>query len=440
MVLSMILLMLGYTLIILTSIPSVLAQHGGLGGLVTAMVLIGLGQGGLTASMVVFIGDQVPDTKPTVVRVKDKLAVVDRKVTIQFVFNVLFWLGNFAAISELPTTLMEKHIDFWPAFLMPTCVMGFCMVALLICNRGLIKLPPQGNVLTQATQVLVKACRSNFKLSAASPVDDKDDPKVTWTSGFVDEIRRGLTACRVMICFTIFWLCYNQAGNNFVSQASQMRTEGISNDTLQAFNPIAVVIVVPLIQFLQDFLRRHKIAFGPVLRMTVGFLFIGVALAYAAGLQHLIYSRGPCFKEPLVCPAAMDPVSPDSGERTPNDISVWLQIPLYTFLAIGETFGLVALYEYSFSEAPVNMKSLVQAIGQLTVALGAALGIALGPVSKDPKLVVMYGCLAGIISVMAVLFWLFFRHYDKEYEKQQALSAENANTEPKTEEKEVSTA
>lgn len=129
--------------------------------------------------MVVFIGDQVPDSKPTVVRVKDKLAVVDRKVNIQFVFNILFSLGNFAAISELPTTLMEKHIDFWPAFLMPTCVMGLCMVALLICNRSLVKLPPQGNVLTHASQVLVKACRSNFKLSAACPVEGTDNPKIT---------------------------------------------------------------------------------------------------------------------------------------------------------------------------------------------------------------------------------------------------------------------
>lgn len=219
-----------------------------------------------------------------------------------------------------------------------------------------------------------------------------------------------------------------------------MRSEGVSNDTLQAFNPIAVVLVVPLIQFLQDLLRRHKISFGPVLRMTVGFLFIGIALAYAAGLQHLIYSRGPCFTKPLECSAALDTDSTDSGRRTPNDVSVWLQIPLYSFLAIGETFGLVALYEYSFSEAPVNMKSLVQATGQLTVALGAALGIALGPVSKDPNLVVMYGCLAGIIVTMAILFWLIFRYYDKEYEKQQALSADSSKMEPIADEQEVPTA
>ncbi|KAL1596498.1 peptide transporter ptr2 [Paraconiothyrium brasiliense] len=415
-----------------------LSHEAGLGGLIAAMILIGLGQGGMTAVMVVFIGDQVPESKPTVVCIKDKLVVVDRKVTIQFVFNALFWLGNIAAIAELPTTLMEKHIDFWPAFLMPTCVMGFCVAALLICKKSLIKLPPQGNVLTEAFQVLLIACRSNFNLSAADPMNTAHNRKITWTSSFIHEIRRGLTACRIMICFTIFWLCYNQAGNNFVSQASQMRSGGISNDTLQVFNPIAVVIIVPMIQYLQNVLRRHKIAFGPVLRMTIAFMFTGVALAYAAGLQQLVYSRGPCFSHPLACSAALESGSSTSGEKQPNDISVWLQIPLYAILAIGETFGLVALYEYSFSEAPVNMKSLVQAIGQLTVALAAALGIALGPVSKDPYVIIMYGCLAGIIGVMGVLFWMVFRKYDKEYEKQEVLSATNLSTESESNDKDKS--
>lgn len=414
--------MMGYALLILTSIPPALDHGARVGGLAAAMILIGIGQGGMTATMVVFIGDQVPDTKPTVVRVKDKLAVVDRKVTIQFLFNVLFWLGNLAAMSMLPTTLLEKHVGFWVAFLMPTCIMALCVAALLICNKSLVKLPPQGNALSQAYRVLLIACRSGFRLSAADPSIHPQKAANSWTSSFVGEIRRGLTACRVMICFTIFWLCYNQAGNNFVSQASQMETGGISNDTLQVFNPIAVVLVMPIIHLLQDLMRKWKVAFGPILRMAIGFFVIGIALAYAAGLQHFIYSRGPCFSHPLACSAAVDNGSSASHERRPNDITVWLQIPLYLLLAIGESLGLVALYEYSFSEAPTNMKSLVQSIGQLTVALASVIGVALGPVSKDPYLVILYGCLAGVIGVGAIPFWMVFQRYDSEYERQTATT------------------
>jgi POT family proton-dependent oligopeptide transporter len=427
MMVSMGLLTLGYLVIVLTSIPPALDRGAGLGGLIAAMILIGLGQGGMTAVMVVFIGDQVPDPKPTIVRVNNKMAVISSKATIQFVFNALYWLGNVAALAELPTTLMEKHIDFWPAFLMPTCVMTLGITPLLIWNKSLVKLPPQRNVLTHAFHVLLIACRSRFHLSAADPSINAQNRDAPWTPSFVNEIRRGLTACRVMICFTMFWLCYNQAGNNFVSQAGQMETRGVSNDTLQAFNPIAVVIVVPVIQHVQNALRRRKVAFGPILRMACAFLFIGIALAYAAGLQHLIYSRGPCFSHPLACPAALDVDSDVFDSSRPNEVSVWLQVPLYLILAIGETFGLVALYEYSFSEAPVNMKSLVQAIGQLVVALAAALGIALGPVSKDPFLVILYGCLAGTIGVGAMLFWALFRRQDEEFKKQESLSRKNAS-------------
>ena len=235
------------------------------------------------------------------------------------------------------------------------------------------KLLPEGNVLTQAIKVLMLAARSNFRLAAAHPSYQQlhSNRTVPWTSTFVTEIQCGIRACRVMLCFIVFYLCYNQVINNIISQAGQMNTSGISNDTIQSLNPIACIVLGPLLQkVLFPFLFRRRIPFGPIPRMAVAFIFIAFGMAYAAGIQQLIYTRKPCYKHPLSCAAAMLP----SGERRPNDISVWIQIPVHFLLAIGEILGFVSLSEYAYGQAPANMKALVQAFQALTAAMGAALG------------------------------------------------------------------
>ncbi|KAI1253321.1 hypothetical protein MGN70_005529 [Eutypa lata] len=284
-----------------------------------------------------------------------------------------------------------------------------------VLTRPLAKLPAQGNVLPHAAKVLVLATKSGFHLTAADPVHQQlhHNRSVPWTSTFVEEIRRGLRACRVVLCFTIFYLCFNQTMNNLISQANQMELTGISNDTIQALNPIFYIVLNPVIQkFLFPFLSRRHISFGPILRMTISFALLAATMAYAAGTQQLIYSRGPCFSRPLACEAGRIPTDDGTVQYRPNEISVWIQTPLHLLVSTGEIFGFVALNEFAYSEAPTNMKALVKAFEQFTAALGAALGMALGPVSKDPFLVIMYASLAGTIAVSAVAFFGVFRVHD----------------------------
>lgn len=45
--------------------------------------------------------------------------------------------------------------------------------------------------------------------------------KTPWDDLFVDELRRGLVACRVFVFFPIYWLVYSQMLNNFISQGKR---------------------------------------------------------------------------------------------------------------------------------------------------------------------------------------------------------------------------
>lgn len=198
-----------------------------------------------------------------------------------------------------------------------------------------------------------------------------------------------------------------------------MVQNGISNDTIQALNPIACIIMGPLIQSIFPRLRRRGFICGPIMRMTLGFFFVAAGLAYAAGLQSLIYSRPPCFDHPLECSTAMDQQDGDRGSQVrPNEISVWFQTPLHFLLAIGEILDLVSLSEYTYTEAPENIKAVVQALQHLAAAIAAALGMTLGSVSRNPNLVVMYASLAGIMAVSSVLFWFVFAKCDALYDNE----------------------
>lgn len=286
-----------------------------------------------------------------------------------------------------------------------------------------VKVTPGKNCLPNAFRALRLAARNGFTLDRAkqSYQQQTRGVDVAWDDGFVDELKQGLHACRVMYAFylarkvsstdgcsfsfSFFYLSIMQMHNNLISQAGQMNLHGVPNDMIQALSGVACVIFGPVIQWLYNYLARHRIPFGPMKRIAVAFLICGGAMAYASGLQKLVYSTGPCYNAPLACTAS------DNG-RIPNDINVWTQLPVYVALAIGEIFGIVTAAQYSYSHAPKDMRSVVQATLQLSACLGSVLGIAISPASRDPWMVIVYASIAGALSVCSLVFWCVFRKHD----------------------------
>lgn len=142
-------------------------------------------------------------------------------------------------------------------------------------------------------------------------------------------------------------------------------------------------------------------------RIAMGFLFLTLAMVYTAILQKLVYSTGPCYNHPLTCPES------DHGQ-IPNQISMFLQTPIYVLSAIAEIFCFTTGTEYAYYQAPKKMKSMVQSVGMTTAGVGACLAMAFTPITKDPHLVIMYSSLAGVMAVTTVLFGAFFEKHDRE--------------------------
>ncbi|OGM51254.1 hypothetical protein ABOM_000021 [Aspergillus bombycis] len=189
-----------------------------------------------------------------------------------------------------------------------------------------------------------------------------------------------------------------------------MRLDGVPNNAIKAINPVFCVILGPLLQrYLYPGLRQARIRFGPIARMTRAFIAMSGSMAFAAGVQTSIYSRGPCYDEPLACGAA-------DGGTVGNDISAWVQIPIFFFLGLAEILEFTTLAEYSYSEAPTNMRTLVQSLVQVNSGIGSALGMAVSPLSKDLWILYLYTGLAATMIAVASVFWVVFHRYDRNHQ------------------------
>ncbi|KAI9047426.1 hypothetical protein LZ554_008870 [Drepanopeziza brunnea f. sp. 'monogermtubi'] len=399
----------GCIVLFVTSFSSLTTRETKIKGMACAMVLIGLGTGGVKATISPFIGDQYTHLVPRVITLKSgERVIADRTLTIQYIYNVFYWLTNIASLSLIPSTYLEKLEGFWSAYLLSLCSFWIGVILMVVWRNDFVKLPPEGNVLPNAGKALMYAMRGGFKIDAAKPSVqlEKHGRTVPWSDHFIAELKRGLLACRVMACFALFYLCINQISNNLISQAGQMELGAIPNDAIQAINPIACVLLGPVLQnVLYPGLHKRKIPFGPIARMTTAFVIMAMAMAVAAGIQRLIYDSGPCYERPLECPAS-------GGGKIPNHISVWAQTPIYFILALAEIFGFTTLSEYSYSKAPKDMRSLVQALRQVTAGVGSAFGMALSPVGVNPKILWMYASLAIVMAITSPIFWVVFAKYD----------------------------
>lgn len=192
-----------------------------------------------------------------------------------------------------------------------------------------------------------------------------------------------------------------------------MQGHGMPNDFMQNFDPISILIFTPLLdRILYPILRRAGIELRPIARITIGFWLAALCLAYAAIVQHLIYSAGPCYEAPGECPEGMD------GETAlPNHVHIAVQTPAYIFIGLAEIFISVTGLEYAYTKAPPTMKSFVQSLYLFTNAFGSAIAEGLVSVAVNPKYQWLYAGVGVSAFITGCVFYWIFHHYDADEER-----------------------
>uniref|UniRef100_A0A8W4FLG4 Solute carrier family 15 member 1 n=1 Tax=Sus scrofa TaxID=9823 RepID=A0A8W4FLG4_PIG len=96
---------------------------------------------------------------------------------------------------------------------------------------------------------------------------------------------------------------------------------------------------------------------------------------------------------------------------SPNTINMALQIPQYFLITCGEVVFSVTGLEFSYSQAPSNMKSVLQAGWLLTVAVGNIIVLIVAGAGQFSEQWAEYVLFAGLLLAVCIIFAIMARFY-----------------------------
>ena len=163
------------------------------------------------------------------------------------------------------------------------------------------------------------------------------------------EGRRILLRLSVIFLFlAVFQSLYDQTGSVWVLQAERMDRHvfgsELTSSELQVVNPILVMIFIPLFTYvIYPFCERYfKVtALG---KMSVGLFFAVAAFALSGWIEVRLQAGA--------------------------TVSIWWQIVAYVLITTAEIMAYFSSLEFSYTQAPPSMKSLIMSMNALSISFG----------------------------------------------------------------------
>ncbi|WWC61493.1 uncharacterized protein I303_104077 [Kwoniella dejecticola CBS 10117] len=412
-----------HMMLVIASIPSVIAGGHAIIPFIIGMICLSFGSGFIKPSVAPLIADQSTVKKQTIkVLASGERVIEDPGVTVERMLLLYYWAGNFGAFFSIATSYCEKRIGFWLSFMLPGICFLLQPLSLLWVRSRITHYPPSGSSVGDAFKVvrlIIQRGRSGHgtedkwesikptNLRASGEYDQiASKHKAGWISfddQFVDEVKATLKALRVFVFLPAWYLADGGTDSILTNLAGSMTTNGLPNDVLNNFNPIATVCAIPVYNYvLYPTLRKMGINFGYIKRIFVGF-FIGAILnAIAAILQWRVYETSPCGYAATEC---------DVGTGV-SSMSAWLVAIPFILQPLGGIFISVSCYEMAYTMTPPRMKGTIIACVFFTSAISRAILLGCTPAFKDPNITWVFvgiGC-ANLLASVSIYF--FFRDLD----------------------------
>ncbi|MCJ1395136.1 hypothetical protein MMC18_008017 [Xylographa bjoerkii] len=400
--------------------PSVLQAGKGMAPFLISFFMLAFGAGMFKPNIAPTVLDQYAHQHEyTKVLKSGEKVIMDPEATIQRVMLIFYGLINVGAFFALATTYCEKDVGYWLAYLTPGILYFLLPILLIVLNKHIVKKAPDGSVLTNVFKITGMAIKqNNFKfwgkgyfdaakpsVLAAKSITTFNGKPIPWTDSMVDDTARTYAACTVFLYFPIWYNNDGGIGNILTNQGAAMTTNGAPNDLLSNFNPLTIIVVIPILSYvIYPMLRKYKIKFGRISRITFGFILATISGVIGAIVQWRVYETSPCGYYASTCSIG-NGVSP---------ISIWWQIPNVALGAISECFCNVTAYEIAYARSPKGMKAVVMSLFLFNTALATALGEVLTPVTVDPYLIWVWAGLAIALAVQTIIFYWTYRKMDND--------------------------
>ncbi|MFK5920544.1 MAG: MFS transporter [Verrucomicrobiota bacterium] len=256
--------------------------------------------------------------KPCVsAHVGDQFGSQNRHLVPQ-IFNWFYWSINLGAfLSTLLTPwLLEWYGPHW-AFGVPGVLMALATILFWVGRWKFVHIPAKG----------VHFIRELF----------------TWAS-----IKAILKLCTIYAFVAVFWSLFDQSGSSWVLQAENMDRQFLGivwlPSQIQALNPILILTFIPLFSYVVYPLIDKVFPLTALRKISIGLFLMVISFALVSIAQEKIDAGG----------------SP----------SISWQLIAFVALTASEIMVSIVCLEFSYTQAPKSMKSLVMALFLFAVSLG----------------------------------------------------------------------
>ncbi|NXN42271.1 S15A1 protein, partial [Rhinoptilus africanus] len=261
------------------------------------LILIALGTGGIKPCVSAFGGDQFEEDQD--------------KQRSRF-FSIFYLSINAGSLlSTIITPILRaqecgihsKQRCYPLAFGVPAALMAISLVVFIAGSGMYKKVKPQGNIMVQVSKCIGFAIKNRFRHRS------KEFPKrehwLDWASEKYDKRLIAQTKMVLKVLFLyiplpMFWALFDQQGSRWTLQATTMDGNfvaiQIQPDQMQTVNPILIIIMVPVVDaVVYPLIKKCKINFTPLRKITVGMFLAALAFVAAALVQVQIDKTLPVF-------------------------------------------------------------------------------------------------------------------------------------------------
>ncbi|MFY9925885.1 MAG: POT family MFS transporter [Opitutaceae bacterium] len=252
--------------------------------------------------------------------------------------------GSFVSILLIPWLL--EHFGSRVAFAVPGVLMAVATLVFWMGRRKFVHIPPGGRTFL----------RDTFN-----------------KQGF-------LTLGRLAIIYAfvaVFWSLWDQSGGEWVLQADKMDLHfaGITwlPSQIQAVNAIMILAFIPLFQYVIYPLIDRVFPLTPLRKMGLGLVVTGASFLVSAWIETQLKAG----------------LKPNIG---------W-QLPAYALVTAGEIMVSITSLEFSYTQAPKTMKSIVMAVYLWSITAGNAFTALVHVFIQNPD---------GTLKLSGASYYLFF--------------------------------
>jgi POT family proton-dependent oligopeptide transporter len=133
-------------------------------------------------------------------------------------------------------------------------VFAFVLVIFLVFSKRLIKVPPMGSPIVDATRTLMIVIKEkSFAAASSTTLRAKRRLKKyklatdeRYTDSYVADIHSGVMACKYFVLLPFYWLVWIQIYDNMVAQAGMMKVGNTPNDLMLTLPRIIMLTFILL--------------------------------------------------------------------------------------------------------------------------------------------------------------------------------------------------